>query len=165
MRERERKPDMGGLLVLLLLGVFAVCVLSVLLTGAEGYRRLTERDRESYNWRTAAQYLTTRVRQADLEGGVTLEDFGGRDALALTEVIDGEAYVTRVYWDGGYIRELFAAADAEMAPEDGEKILEADGLNFFPGPTGGEIIAELTDSAGETTRLVLALRSGEGAME
>ena len=36
MRERERKPDMGGLLVLLLLGVFAVCVLSVLLTGAEG---------------------------------------------------------------------------------------------------------------------------------
>ena len=35
---------MGGLLVLLLLGVFAVCVLSVLLTGAEGYRRLTERD-------------------------------------------------------------------------------------------------------------------------
>lgn len=165
MRERVRKPDMGGLLVLLLLGVFAVCVLSVLLTGAEGYRRLTERDREAYGWRTAAQYLTTRVRQADLAGGVALENFGGRDALALTEEIDGEVYVTRVYWDGGYIRELFAAADAEMAPEDGEKILEAGDLNFSPGPTGGEIIAELTDSAGKTTRLVLALRSGKGAAE
>ena len=83
---------MGGLLALLLLGVFAVCVLSVLLTGAEGYRRLTERDREAYSWRTAAQYLTTKIRQADQWNGVSVENFGGRDALALTEEIGGEDY-------------------------------------------------------------------------
>ena len=165
MRERLRKPDLGGLLALLLLGVFGVCVLSVLLTGAGAYRGLAERDREAYSWRTASQYLTTKVRQADQWNGVAVEDFGGRDALALTEEIDGEVYITRIYCDDGYIRELFASADAEMAPEDGEKILEAGDLNFFPGPTDREIIAELTDSAGETTRLVLALRSGKGAAE
>lgn len=165
MREGLRKSDMGGLLALLLLGVFGVCGLSVLLTGAGAYRGLAERDREVYSWRTAAQYLTTKVRQADQWNGVAVEDFGGRDALALTEEIDGETYVTRVYYHDGYIRELFTSADAEMAPEDGEKILEACDLELSPGPTGHEIIAEITDTGGETTRLVLALRSGKGALE
>ena len=50
-------------------------------------------------------------------------------------------------------------------PEDGEKILEACDLELSPGPTGHEIIAEITDTGGETTRLVLALRSGKGALE
>ena len=40
---------MDGVFVLLLFCVFAVCVLSVLLTGAGAYRRLTERDRVSYD--------------------------------------------------------------------------------------------------------------------
>lgn len=50
---------MGGLLALLLLLVFAVCVLSVLLTGADTYQTLTRRDQDSYDRRTAAQYLAT----------------------------------------------------------------------------------------------------------
>ena len=65
---KKRKTD--ALVVLLLFGVFAVCVLSVLLTGADAYQRLSERDRVSYDQRTAAQYLSTRVRQADRLGGV-----------------------------------------------------------------------------------------------
>lgn len=158
-----RKPDMGGLLALLLLGVFAVCVLSVLLTGADSYRRLTERDREAYGRRTAAQYLTTKVRQGDQWNGVSVEDFGGRDALVFEEEIDGETYVTRVYYHDGYIREQFSSTDAELAPEDGEKVLEACDLRLSPGPTDHEIITEITDANGETTRLVLALRGGKGA--
>lgn len=165
MRERLRKPDIGGLLALLLLGVFAVCVLSVLLTGAEGYRRLTERDRAACGWRTAAQYLATKVRQGDQWNGVSVENFGGRDALALTEEIDGETYVTRVYCCGGYIRELFSSADTELTPEDGEKVIAARALTLSDGPASQEIIAEITDADGETTRLVLALRSGKEGLE
>lgn len=165
MRERLRKPDMGGLLALLLLGVFGVCVLSVLLTGADAYRGLTERDQAAYGRRTAAQYLTTRVRQADRWNGVSVEAFGEREALALTEEIDGETYVTWVYYDDGYIRELFTFAGADLTPEDGEKIIEAHDLKFSPGPTGREIIAEITDTDGKATQLVLVLRSGKGALE
>ena len=90
---------MEGLLVLLLFGVFAACVLSVLLMGAGRYRVLTERDDASYSWRTAAQYLTTRVRQADTADGVRVGAFDGgegEDTLFLTEQIDGVAYTTRV---------------------------------------------------------------------
>ena len=58
MKENKRKAD--AVLVLLLFGVFAVCILSVLLTGADAYRRLAERDEMSYDRRIAGQYLTTR---------------------------------------------------------------------------------------------------------
>ena len=119
---------MGGLLSLLLLLVFAVCVLSVLLTGADTYQTLTRRDQDSYDRRTAAQYLATRVRQADRADGIAVADFQGCDALELTETIDGTPYITRVYCYDGYLRELFSAAEAQMTPADGEKVLEAQAL-------------------------------------
>lgn len=91
----KRKPiqhQMDGLIALLLFGVFAVCVLAVLLTGADAYRRLTERDRRAYSQRTCVQYLATRVRQGDRLGDLQVEDFGGTDALVFRE--DSE-YMTR----------------------------------------------------------------------
>ena len=160
---QERKHHMDGVFVLLLFCVFAACILSVLLTGAGAYRRLTERDRVSYDRRTAAQYIAAKVRQADTWNGVSVEKFGGQDTLALAEEIDGETYLTRIYYYDGYIRELFSSADMEAAPEDGEKIIEANDLRLTSGPAHREIIAEITDGAGETARLVLALRSGKGA--
>ncbi len=44
MKKRTTQHHIDGLAALLLFGIFAVCVLMVLLTGANAYRRLTERD-------------------------------------------------------------------------------------------------------------------------
>lgn len=161
MRERLRKPNMGGVLALLLFGVFAVCILSVLLTGADAYRRLSARDRDSFDRRTAAQYLTTRVRQGDRAGLLWVEEFGGGTALVLAEDIDGERYLTRVYcWDGA-VRELFSAADGGFSPEDGEILMAAQRLCF--SLEGSLLTVELTAPSGTCQRLTLYLRSGEGA--
>ena len=155
---RQKDHSLNGLLALVLFGVFAACVLSVLLTGADAYQRLTERDRASYASRTAAQYIATRVRQADCSGGVTIGAFGGGDALELWERVDGEDYLTRVYCYDGWLRELFADADGDFAPEDGEKVLEADSLTMTLSDSG-LLTAELT-AGGETERVCLTLRSG-----
>lgn len=165
---RERRHTLDGLLTLLVFGVFAACVLSVLLTGAGAYRRLTERDRTAYARRTAAQYLATRVRQADGAGTVEIGDFDGAAApeggtLLLFEDIDGARYCTRVYCHDGYLRELFSDWPGDLSPEDGEKILEAGGLTFARAP-GGALTAELTHGDGTVERIVLALRGGEGAV-
>ena len=124
---KEKTSNITELLALAVFTVFTLCILLVLLTGAKGYQKLVDRGRESYEARTAAQYITTRVRQAE---AVTVEPFGGCEALVAWEQIDGETYLTRVYWQDGYIRELFCAEDAALSPEDGEKILEADSLLF-----------------------------------
>lgn len=164
MRERTAKWNMGGLLALLLLLVFAVCVLSVLLTGAGTYQTLTKRDQESYDRRTAAQYLATRVHQADRLDGIAAGEFQGCDALELTETIDGVPYVTRIYCYDGYLRELFSAAEAQMTPADGEKVLEAQALavEWMDAGDGARILtAELTNADGAAEQVVLAVRSGE----
>ena len=85
MRQHSRKHDLGSLLVLLLFAVFAVCILSVLLTSADTYRRLSGRDQGSYDRRTAAQYITTKVRQADRQGAVSVRSFDGQAALVRTQ--------------------------------------------------------------------------------
>ena len=161
MMRKKRKTD--ALVVLVLFGVFAVCVLSVLLTGADAYQRLSRRDSRSYDQRTAAQYLSTRVRQADRLGSVSVEDFGGVDALIFREDIEGEIYETAVYCYDGWLRELFTAEDSGMLPEDGERVLEAERLELTPD--GQTVLAELTAPDGEILRLNLYLRSREGAAE
>lgn len=158
---KQREGQLDGLLALLLLGVFALCILAVLLTGAGVYQRLTERGRTSGDSRTAAQYVATRVRQADAVGAVALEPFGDGDALVLTEDLEGTVCRTWVYCHEGWLRELFGDAAGDFAPEDGEKVLAAENLDLTL--RDGCLTADIT-VAGATEQVVLLLRSGEEAV-
>lgn len=155
---RNAKQHMDGLAALLLFGVFAACVLAVLLTGAGAYRRLTARDQASYERRTCAQYIATRVRQADCMDHVSVEQFSGVSALRLAE--EG-GYVTRVYCYDGYLMELYAAEDAELTLEDGEKLMETAGLAL--SLKDGLLEIAVTGPDGAEDRMCLSLRCGEGA--
>lgn len=157
---RTQKHQIDGLIALVLFGVFAACVLSVLLTGADVYHKLTVRDQEAYARRTCAQYVATKVRQASSGYAVEVTNFDGVDALALSENIDGEIYVTQVYCYDGWLRELFTAEGGEFLPEDGEQIIEAQAMDL--ALEDGLLTVDLTDGAGAETQLVLFLR-GEGA--
>ena len=155
MKKRAIQHHMDGLIALLLFGVFAVCVLAVLLTGADAYRRLTQRDQASYSRRTCMQYLATRVRQADSLGQISVESFGGQDALVLS---DGE-YLTRVYCYDGHLMELYCSVEAEMEPQDGEQVMEAEGLAL--SLEDGLLTAVFTGADGGEETLRLSLRSEE----
>ena len=161
MRKTGTKHHLDGLLALLLFGVFAASILSVLLTGAGVYSRLTQRDQRAYDRRTCVQYLATKVRQAPSGAQVTVGTFGEGDALLLSEDIDGQPYLTRIYCYDGWLRELFSAADDPFAPEDGEKILPAQALALHTDHNLLQI--DLTDSSGQTISLTLSPRGGEEA--
>ena len=121
MKEKRGSPT--RLLALLCLTVFALCVLLVLLTGASFYQKLVERGEETYARRTALQYLTTRVRQAQT---VEIGELGGCEALVLGETIDGETYTTWVYCYEGWLRELYAVPGAVLPAGAGETVLETE---------------------------------------
>lgn len=161
MRKTETKHHLDGLLALLLFGIFAASILSVLLTGAGVYSRLTQRDEKAYDRRTSVQYLATKVRQTSSGDQVSVGTFGEGDALLLSEEIDGQPYLTRIYCYDGWLRELFAAAEDPFAPEDGEKILPAQALTLHM--ESNLLHAELTDNSGQTISLTLSLRGGEEA--
>lgn len=155
---QNAKRHMDGLVALVLFGVFAACVLMVLLTGAQAYQRLTDRDQASYERTTCAQYLAARVRQADRLGRVSVEEFGGVSALCLAE--EG-GYLTRVYCYDGYLMELYTSAGTNLAPEDGERLMETAGLDL--SLEGGLLEMTITGPEGTEDQLCLSLRCGEGA--
>lgn len=158
MKQERNKSNITDLMSLVMFGVFALCVLGVLLTGAGIYRSQAERGAAASDSRTAVQYVATRVRQAE---GVTVEDFGGVTALVLPEEIGGRTYLTRVYCHDGYIRELFTAGSGEFSPGDGEKILEAQAMEI--SLEGSLLLVRITLPDGGERELSLYLRSGEGA--
>lgn len=163
MKRQPIKHQLDGLIALLLFGVFAVCVLSVLLTGAQAYRRLTQRDQNTYSRRTCTQYMAARIRQADCLDGVAVEDFGGTPALVLAGAPGTEEYITRVYYYDGWIMELYADRTAPLEPADGEQIMRSDGMELSL-TEDGLLTIRVSDASGAENTLTLALRSGrEGA--
>ena len=157
MKQRESKVT--GLLVLMVFAVFALCVLAVLLTGAESYGSLVDRGEKTYTYHTAAQYLATRVRQSDAADSISVETFGGQSALMLRQELEGETYVTRIYCHGGFLRELFSAESGSFSPEDGEKLLEMSSLFFEK--RDNLLTARLILEDGEEQHINWHLRSGE----
>ena len=157
MKRRPIQHHMDGLIALLLFGVFAACVMAVLLTGASAYRRLVQRDQAAYERRTCVQYIATRVRQADSLEGVSVSEMEGIPTLALSH---GDGYLTQVYCCDGWLMELYAAEDAGLAPGDGEPIMEADGLEL--SLEEGLLTVSVDNRDGTRDTLRLSLRGGEG---
>ena len=155
----EKKHEISGLFALLLFGVFAVCILSVLLTGADVYHKLTERDRDTYDRRTCTQYIATKVRQAPSGALVGVDDKSGVQSVILYEEIDEIMFETRIYCYDGWLCELFTWSGREFYPQDGEKILEANDMSA--SIVDGILKVDITNKAGESSHIELYLR-GDG---
>ena len=158
MKSFNKEHSLSALAALLTFALFAVGILSVLLGGANVYKRLTQRDTKSYDSRTCAQYITTKLRQAPAPDAVTVAPFGDGDGLFITETIGDSAYLTRVYCYDGWLMELFTVANGEFSPEDGEKILPLRSLALTCD--GSLISVRLTDLDNVSQQLTLHIRGG-----
>lgn len=159
MRNQKSQRRLGNVLVLLLFAVFTVLILLVMLTGADLVETLTVRDETHYEQRTAAQYLATRIRQADREGMVSVRSFAGTTALVLTEELEGAVYETLLYCHEGYLRELFAEVGYEQEADFGETVLPLRGFDVTEEQ--GLLRLELSFDEGASETLWLGLRSRE----
>lgn len=137
----NKQTNLLKIVPILLFAVLAVSVLQILYAGAGVYESLTERENSGRIGRTAVQYVTVRLQQAGA-GTLAVEEFCGIPSLAVYESIDGTAYCTRIYCHDGYLRELFSAADAEMDPSAGEKLMPMD--EFLPSEKDGLLTFTLT---------------------
>ena len=157
MNNQRSKHHISNLLALLLFAVFAVCILSVLLSGTQLYQRLTDRDDAAYTHRTTVQYLSTRVRQADCADTIRVSDFRGTPSLEFTEDLEGELFCTRIYCYDGYLYELFSPASLDAVPEDGEPLLPLQSMEITQD--GNLLRFSLVETDGTATDFLLSTRS------
>jgi len=130
MATATRGQRIDTVFVLIVFCIFAISVLTVLMLGANTYSHITEMSREDQAERTALSYIWTKIKNGDEAGSVSVGDFHGLSSLRIDEEFDGIRYRTVIYHYDGWVFELFSEADLEFYPEDGVRIIAADGLEF-----------------------------------
>lgn len=154
MKIKRTQHALDGLIALVMFSVFAVSILIALIAGANAYARLTQRDRQSYDYRTCMQYIASQIRSNDADS-VSVESFGDGNAIVLS---DG-TYATRIYCYDGYLRELYCAANHTPNPEEGERILRAAHMQL--SLDDGLLSVTITADGKENT-MRLSLRNEKG---
>lgn len=148
---KNRHYSVNIIFMLLLLCVFAICILLSLGMGARIYQSMNTAADESFAHRTCLSYITTKVRQGDSEGEVSVGEFGDSNALFITEFYEDLMFQTVIYVLDGKLMELFYDYDLNLGPEDGTAILDIislelslsdDGLLHILCETEGSILNE-----------------------
>lgn len=133
MRNRPLPLDLIFILSLFLL--FTITAVTTVLTGMKIYRHTTDAMEQNYETRTFSSYLTEKVRQNDVSGGISVYSYSHTDsgeneqiteALCLTNSVGDRTYNTYLYLYDGYLRELTVSSDVtELSGTAGQKILPA----------------------------------------
>ena len=143
--------------VLALCGLFAVLAVGLAILSSGVYRSAAASDQNSAR-RTALSYLVNQVRRADRAGGVAVGTFGDGDAVALTETVEGDDYVTILYCLDGQLMELYTEAGSGLTPADGLAVLALSALTV---ETDGERITfTVTASDGTVSTASVSPRCG-----
>lgn len=149
MNPRQKQYSSDTLFSFLLLLIFTVFTLLLAGTGAAVYKNSMAKLDENYTSRTAIAYVSEKFRQHDSAGAVELTVLPGSvttgaatgdtsadntsdaiPALALRDTIDGEQFVTYVYYYDGALRELFVRETTSVSPEMGSRIVELESCTF-----------------------------------
>jgi len=158
------------LFVLALFGVFAVSALTLVLIGADVYRHTVNDMNRNYDTRTAAAYITEKVRQNDcsvtsngdyIDGAVAISSLDDLPAILLTRELEGEIYCTYLYLYGGYLKELFMRQGSSLgsnAADAGQNIMPLSDLRLEQ-VSAHLLKVSLTTQEGEEHQLMISTRS------
>ena len=156
--------SIGSIASMLLFCAFTASLLLVLASGAGAYKDIKQVADKRFSENACISYIATKVRHYDSDGGVAIGSIGDVPALMLSETIEGENYVTSLYYYDGNIMELFAPAGLDFAPEDGMPVLESQGLSFSVTSVGTLSVNCVGKDFGQAS-VELSLRSGEVAVQ
>lgn len=143
--------------------VFAVLALFVVVLGADVYKGISADMDQNDRARTSVAYLTEKMRQNDVPGGVAVDRMGGGDALVLKKNVGGKRYETWIFAADGSLRELTVAEGTQPTAEAGQEILDAASLKVIR-EEGNLFKITVEDSSGNEFEGAVALKSA-GDME
>lgn len=159
LKRKEHNADL--VFVLLQFFLYAGCALTLCILGVSSYSHAVEVLESGYDQRTGILYLSQKVHQSDIGGGVRMGSFEGTDALVLVEQETGEEYETWIFVYDGYLCEELVAAGSEVLASQAQRIMPMRELRLTLSE-GNLLSISLTTNSGTVDAKKLALRSGGG---
>lgn len=126
-------------MVLLLFLVFVLGSFFVLYFGSSAYQRNILIINKTEEERLPLAYLTTKVREAESTESVDIKEIDDKKCLVIGEDIEGSEYLTLIYFEDGYVKELLTRSD-HIDFRGSEKVMAASGLNMEK--TGSVLVFE-----------------------
>jgi len=152
------------LLVLTLLALLGATLLTLMFSGMKTYQRIDSKRSAEAEARVALSYLTIRLHQGDVAGGVEIltgGDIPGGKAIALTDYAQ-DSSCTWIYFTDGKLYECMMGEGLIPTDHDGFVIAHLDDLILDYNPLDSTLhsVVAYTDDAGSVGSLsaTVALR-------
>lgn len=123
MRKQEERHIIDILFVIGLFCIFALSTIFLISIGADIYGKTVSNTENNFNDRTSFAYVTEKIRQADRSGAITASTLEGKSALKIQRTVQDTVYITWLYEDEGYLKELMVREDTPLSLSAGQKIL------------------------------------------
>jgi len=138
-------------LVLMLLVLIASLVFTLADAGSQSYLRLTAKQNQAADLRTALSYLDVQLRKHDTleQLAVRPDPFNGEPALLITQTAGSQTFVTWIYLLDGYLCELTTLEGTAVSAAMGSRIAPLDDLDLEPVEQGALKITLTRQSPGQ----------------
>ena len=157
----RRQHNADIIFVLILFLIYAGCALSLSVVGINNYSRTVEALQEGFNERSGILYISQKVQQSDVGGGVRLDSYQGNDALVLIEQVTGTGFETWIFIQDGYLCEQMIASGSAIIPQQVQRIMPMKALRLKLSEDNLLNISVTTET--DTVNVTnLALRSSGG---
>lgn len=111
--------------------LFALCSLTLVMTGAGVYKKTVSHMDANYSGRTALSYITEKIRQSDSLNSVSIgRTSSDEPALLLKQDYNDNEYVTCIYVHEGNLCELFVPEGSPYEAAQGEIIMSLEALSM-----------------------------------
>lgn len=160
-RNKNKSFFVNFLCIIGILGAFAIASLVLANVGVRVYKNIVVENANNFKLRTSLSYVATKVRQADAEGKVYLDNREGIDLLVMEEELEEGTYERLIYFDHGKLYEVFHDKGGEFYLGDGAYGYEIMEIEDFRMQAMGDSGLKFTavNGSGEEESLVLYLRT------
>lgn len=151
----EKKHSINIVFTLALLGIFALSALFVAVLGAQVYGRTAEQMDDNYSTRTSLIYMTEKIRQCPGKN-VSISEVDGKQALVLTQKIDGKTYESWIFNANGKLKEVMVPKGDKVKALDGQEIMD---INDFELNLSGDLLKIVVfDESGEEDTVTISVK-------
>ena len=130
MIKAARGQKIDTVFVLFIFSIFAVSVLIVLMLAASIYQNISEMSKDDADERLVLSYIWTKTKKYNDVDKIHIADFDGNNALFIDVVINDRFFQTIIYFEDGWLLELFAEKGLGFGRADGNRIMRVSDLTF-----------------------------------
>ena len=112
--------------------VFTSTAILVLLLSANTYKGIINGSEENFESSTTLSYIMQKIRQNDDNNNsqIYLCEFDGCDALAISQMYNGQTYITYIYEVNNELKESFLREDVPACANSGTTIMKINELKM-----------------------------------